>query len=79
VRDIGRVAAALRNVTNCVKLNYEIHGNSIPHLHVHVYPRYRGDPFEDGPIDSRLNKASPYEGSEYAEFCTRLCNWLANS
>src|SRR6516162_2455308 len=54
VRDIGRVAAALRNVTNCVKLNYEIHGNSIPHLHVHVYPRYRGDPFEDGPIDGRL-------------------------
>ncbi len=36
VRDVRRVAAALRKVTACVKLNYEIHGNTIPHLHVHL-------------------------------------------
>ncbi|MGH8732345.1 MAG: HIT family protein, partial [Burkholderiales bacterium] len=64
MRDVRRVAAALRNVTNCVKLNYEIHGNTIPHLHVHLYPRYRGDPFEGGPIDTRLIKGSPYKGME---------------
>ena len=79
MRDIGRVAAALRSVTDCVKLNYEIHGNTIPHLHVHLYPRYRGDPFENGPIDKRLVKAAPYQGSEYAEFCARLCSRLANT
>jgi diadenosine tetraphosphate (Ap4A) HIT family hydrolase len=79
MRDIGRVAAALRNVTDCVKLNYEIHGNTIPHLHVHLYPRYRDDPFEDGPIDRRLIKTFPYQGSEYAEFCARLCSRLANT
>src|SRR5579871_4720057 len=72
MKDIGRVSAALRKVTGCVKLNYEIHGNTIPHLHVHLYPRYRGDPFEDGPIDRRLIKTAPYQGSAYANFCTKL-------
>ena len=76
--DVRRVAGALRKVTNCVKLNYEIHGNTIPHLHVHLYPRYRGDPFEGGPIDRKLIEASPYKGAEYADFCSRLRTRLAN-
>jgi diadenosine tetraphosphate (Ap4A) HIT family hydrolase len=70
--DVRRVAGVLREITNCVKLNYEIHGNTIPHLHVHLYPRYRGDPFEGGPIDIRLVKASPYKGTEHSDFCQRL-------
>jgi diadenosine tetraphosphate (Ap4A) HIT family hydrolase len=35
------------------KLNYEIHGNTIPHLHMHLYPRFDGDPYAGGPIDPR--------------------------
>ena len=27
-----------------VKINYEILGNSVPHLHTHVIPRYADDP-----------------------------------
>lgn len=46
-----RVAAAVEAEFKPVKMNYEIHGNSIPHLHVHLLPRFQGDPFEDGPID----------------------------
>ena len=34
-----------------VKVNYEIHGNSLPHLHAHVFPRFVGDAFAGGPID----------------------------
>ena len=78
ISDVRRVASALRDVTDCVKLNYEIHGNTIPHLHVHLYPRYRGDPFEGGPIDRRLIKASPYKGMDYADFCLQLRARLAN-
>jgi diadenosine tetraphosphate (Ap4A) HIT family hydrolase len=36
------------------KMNYEIHGNTIPHLHLHLYPRFRDDPYAGGPIDARL-------------------------
>jgi diadenosine tetraphosphate (Ap4A) HIT family hydrolase len=35
------------------KLNYEIHGNTIAHLHVHLFPRWRGDRFDGRPIDPR--------------------------
>jgi diadenosine tetraphosphate (Ap4A) HIT family hydrolase len=53
MRDARAVSKALSSATGAVKLNYEIHGNSLPHLHVHFFPRYRGDPFEGGPIDPR--------------------------
>ena len=36
------------------KMNYEIHGNTIPHLHLHLYPRFADDPYVGGPIDVRL-------------------------
>jgi diadenosine tetraphosphate (Ap4A) HIT family hydrolase len=37
------------------KVNYEIHGNTLAHLHAHIYARYRGDRFVGGPIDNRLD------------------------
>jgi diadenosine tetraphosphate (Ap4A) HIT family hydrolase len=43
-RDLLRVGAALERVLEPVKLNYETLGNSLPHLHTHVMPRYADDP-----------------------------------
>ncbi len=51
--DCMRVARALSDLLQPVKMNYEIHGNSIPHLHLHLYPRFRGDPYEGRAIDGR--------------------------
>lgn len=34
-------------------MNYEIHGNTVPHLHLHLFPRFDGDPFVGRPIDAR--------------------------
>jgi diadenosine tetraphosphate (Ap4A) HIT family hydrolase len=48
-----RVARALHNVFEPIKMNYEIHGNTVPHLHMHLFPRFRGDPFEGLPLDTR--------------------------
>jgi diadenosine tetraphosphate (Ap4A) HIT family hydrolase len=47
------IAEALDQLVRPVKMNYEIHGNTIPHLHLHLFPRFRGDPFEGRPIDGR--------------------------
>lgn len=33
------------------KINYEIHGNSMPHLHMHIYPRAADDPYVGQSID----------------------------
>jgi diadenosine tetraphosphate (Ap4A) HIT family hydrolase len=79
MKDIQRVAEALQTITGAVKLNYEIHGNTIPHLHVHLFPRYKGDPFEDGPIDPRLIQESPYTGGEFENFTHRLQARLSES
>jgi len=45
------VARALKAELGYRKLNYEIHGNTVPHLHLHLYPRFDGDPFVGRPID----------------------------
>jgi diadenosine tetraphosphate (Ap4A) HIT family hydrolase len=49
-------ARVLRDLFRPVKVNYEIHGNTIPHLHLHLFPRFAGDPYMGGPI--RPGKAS---------------------
>lgn len=51
--DVSAVAEAVKRVTGSPKLNYEVHGNTIPHLHLHLYPRYPGDPYEGAAIDPR--------------------------
>ncbi len=68
MRDLQRVAATLQEITGAVKLNYEIHGNTLPHLHVHLFPRYKGDPFEDCAINPRLIRESPYRAGEFESF-----------
>jgi RimJ/RimL family protein N-acetyltransferase len=39
--EVLTVARTLCDVLDPVKLNYEIHGNTVPHLHLHLYPRFR--------------------------------------
>jgi diadenosine tetraphosphate (Ap4A) HIT family hydrolase len=49
--DCMLVAKALNDELHPRKMNYEIHGNTIPHLHLHLYPRSGDDPFVGLPID----------------------------
>ena len=62
-------ARAVASVVNPVKMNYEIHGNTVPHLHLHLFPRQANDPFIGGPIDP--NRAS-FERSELDLQCLRV-------
>ena len=52
--DVCFAAERLALLLRPAKMNYELHGNSLPHLHVHLFPRFRGDRFVGGPIDTRL-------------------------
>lgn len=65
MREAQRVSAALAASTGAIKLNYEIHGNSLPHLHMHFFPRYRGDPFEGQPINPNLVTQPVYVAGEF--------------
>lgn len=43
LRDMVRVGAALTTIFGADKMNYEILGNGIPHVHAHIKPRYYGE------------------------------------
>jgi diadenosine tetraphosphate (Ap4A) HIT family hydrolase len=42
--EVLAVARALQQVFAPVKLNYDVLGNTVPHLHTHIVPRYADDP-----------------------------------
>jgi diadenosine tetraphosphate (Ap4A) HIT family hydrolase len=69
MRDARLVGRALQEVTGAVKMNLEIHGNTIPHLHAHFFPRYVGDRFEGGPVDPRQE---PFVMDEFGDFVAGL-------
>ncbi len=49
-RDMLRVAEAIATACRPRKLNYELLGNTVPHLHWHLFPRYEGDPNPARPV-----------------------------
>jgi len=54
--DMMRVGRALEQAFNPVKLNFEILGNAVPHLHCHLKPRYYGDPAPNRIIDQNAQQ-----------------------
>jgi diadenosine tetraphosphate (Ap4A) HIT family hydrolase len=43
-REVLTVGRALETAFSAVKLNYNVLGNWVPHLHTHIVPRYADDP-----------------------------------
>lgn len=76
MRDARRVSAALATATGAIKLNYEIHGNTLPHLHLHFFPRYVGDAFEGCAIEPRKVVQPVYQSGQFAELRERLLEEL---
>lgn len=72
MRDVRAASLALKNVTARVKINYEIHGNTIPHMHMHLYPRQIGDPFENAPVDWRTRTSKLYQEGEFEAFIEQM-------
>ncbi len=68
------VARALKAEVDSRNVNYEIHGNTVPHLHLHLYPRFEGDPFVGRPIDGSSQR---YERT--ADDLNRLGNAIASA
>jgi diadenosine tetraphosphate (Ap4A) HIT family hydrolase len=49
--DLMRIGRALEQVYQPAKLNFQILGNAVPHLHCHIIPRYYGDAAPGRPLD----------------------------
>jgi diadenosine tetraphosphate (Ap4A) HIT family hydrolase len=50
VEDVTQVARALGRVYRPVKMNYELLGNEVPHVHWHLVPRLAEDPAPRSPV-----------------------------
>lgn len=50
MRELFTVGRAIEQVMQPVKMNYNLLGNSLPHLHTHVVPRYADDPKPGSPF-----------------------------
>lgn len=74
--DMMRAGQALESVFGATKLNFEILGNAVPHLHCHLKPRYYGDPAPAHPIDPEEKSVllPPRELAARAEEIQRALN-----
>ncbi len=50
MEEVTGVAAALYNLFQPDKINYELLGNMVPHMHWHLVPRFAHDPLWPRPI-----------------------------
>lgn len=62
--DLALVGQVLEKAFKADKLNYNILGNVIPHLHTHILPRYFTDDAPNRPIDPGLKGHEVYLSKE---------------
>lgn len=67
IEEVNAVAAALFNVFHPTKINYELLGNMVPHMHWHLVPRFEGDPLWPRPIWSEAHAEKYLTPEGYAE------------
>jgi diadenosine tetraphosphate (Ap4A) HIT family hydrolase len=48
-QDQQQVGASLRLLTGVERVNYAVLGNTLPHVHAHIIPRYEDDPVPTRP------------------------------
>ena len=66
--DVQMTAKALKTITKAERINYELHGNSMPHMHMHLFPRYIDDLFPGLSIDYKKIEPSPYSDEKDFEY-----------
>ena len=62
--EVLRVGRAIEAHLRPVKLNYDLLGNSLPHLHTHVVPRYADDPKPGWPFPFPEDEPGPIDDDE---------------
>jgi diadenosine tetraphosphate (Ap4A) HIT family hydrolase len=69
--EVSRVARALKDITQCDKLNIAALGNVVPQLHVHVIARRTSDPAWPRPVWGVMPPL-PHDAAEVQNFISAL-------
>jgi len=72
MEEVNGVAAALAEVYRPSKMNYELLGNMVPHMHWHLVPRFIDDPLWPRPIWSEPHEEKTLDPSDYQEAAGRI-------
>ena len=67
IEEVNRVAETLHDVFRPTKMNYELLGNMVPHMHWHLVPRFETDPLWPKPIWSEPHDEVHLSAAEYEE------------
>lgn len=65
MEEVSRVAQALQTVFQPDKINYELLGNMVAHMHWHLVPRFATDPLWPRPIWSQAHEELLLTPDEY--------------
>ena len=65
--EVTAVAAALSSLYQPTKMNYELIGNMVPHMHWHLVPRFDSDPLWPRPIWSEPHDPATLTPDQYAD------------
>ncbi len=76
IEEAAACGAALRAVTQCLKINIAALGNIVRQLHVHVVARNEGDAAWPGPVWG-VGERKPYEAAERDDLIARIRSALA--
>ena len=70
--EVRLVAKALYNLYRPTKMNYELLGNMVPHIHWHLVPRFDSDPLWPKPIWSEPHTESHLADDDYSKRCSEI-------
>ena len=76
MEEVNRVAKTLAETYQAKKINYELLGNQLPHIHWHVIPRLAGDPAPLEPVWRVPHSPVLLSGSVLQEAINRLADPL---
>jgi diadenosine tetraphosphate (Ap4A) HIT family hydrolase len=75
-QDMLRVARAIDRAFSPRKMNYELLGNTVAHLHWHLFPRYADDPTPNRPTWEHVHPPKTLDDAESARTIAAIRRYL---
>ena len=67
MEEVSSVAQALNTIYTPAKINYELLGNMVPHIHWHIVPRFASEPLWPRPIWAEPHEELLLSPDEYRQ------------
>jgi diadenosine tetraphosphate (Ap4A) HIT family hydrolase len=67
MEELSSVAEALYTIYTPAKINYELLGNMVPHIHWHIVPRFTSEPLWPRPIWAEPHEQLSLSPDEYRQ------------